>query len=454
MLRRDAGPRRAPVEMRRADDVPTCRWNCSPSWARARSSSTGSRTATHFVLVTIQSQPGWPPMHEWMARAMATVLADRLGSDVVDVLNYHVLEPVRAAATLPDAAGRIRLADWVWIDYSADSTGYWCTTTGLRRFGLPELQTLATPPHVVEAWGQAMTGIAHRLLGAWSAALADDRSMAFVQLPSTVEVSAPGHRHGVRPRRRAGRCARRPGRGAARPRPGLRSGGPLVPDHPPAAGAGPARPASTSPRPAPRCSAPGTSDVARPSRAPRWTRRSSMARAGLDEHPRPVRVRRSWSCASSSWSSTPCRPTEGTEYVWAYVTSWRDPDRILAASAADAIYQPEGAGGPPGGRRHAPPLWTGPSSTTTAASSKAAGPRPPSTNPDRRRLPVTSQRRPQRTRPQRTRGGDEGGRDHAHAGAAAADVDLDLVAGGDAGGGVEQGQADADAAWWARTCRW
>jgi hypothetical protein len=34
-------------------------------------------------------------------------------------------------------------------------------------------------------------------------------------------------------------------------------------------------------------------------------------------------------------------PTDqGTEYVWAYVTSWRDPFRILATSAADAHYDP------------------------------------------------------------------------------------------------------------------
>jgi len=35
-------------------------------------------------------------------------------------------------------------------------------------------------------------------------------------------------------------------------------------------------------------------------------------------------------------------PSEaGTEYLWAYVTSWRDPYRILATSAADAVYHPK-----------------------------------------------------------------------------------------------------------------
>ena len=38
---------------------------------------------------------------------------------------------------------------------------------------------------------------------------------------------------------------------------------------------------------------------------------------------------------------------EGTEYLWAYVTSWRDPYRLLATSAADAIYHPKLRSGRP-----------------------------------------------------------------------------------------------------------
>jgi hypothetical protein len=37
----------------------------------------------------------------------------------------------------------------------------------------------------------------------------------------------------------------------------------------------------------------------------------------------------------------------GTEYLWAYVTSWRDPGRVLATSAADALYDPKVRAGRP-----------------------------------------------------------------------------------------------------------
>jgi len=101
-----------------------------------------------------------------------------------------VLDPARAEETLPDEDGRIRLADWVWVDYSPDRTATGAHHTGLRRFGLPELQTLTAPPNVVESWGQAMTGVAHRLLAAWSETLSYDREAAFIQLPSMLEVTA------------------------------------------------------------------------------------------------------------------------------------------------------------------------------------------------------------------------------------------------------------------------
>jgi hypothetical protein len=256
-----------------------------------------------------------------------------------------VLEPARAAATLPDAAGRIRLADWVWIDYSADSTGYWCTTTGLRRFGLPELQSLATPPHVVEAWGQAMTGIAHRLLGIWSGALADDRSMAFAQLESTVEISArdiaTAYGHDDAP---VGAPA-----GAVAVR--------LVLDpasdpedhsfltiHPPLSW-----PGSAGEHVAEVCSAlfgNRATSVRRAEPSAEMDQAIELARDGLEG----IRVRyeagalglRQHLLVKYALDST-----EGTEYVWAYVTSWRDPERLLAASATDAIYEPKVRAGRP-----------------------------------------------------------------------------------------------------------
>jgi hypothetical protein len=37
----------------------------------------------------------------------------------------------------------------------------------------------------------------------------------------------------------------------------------------------------------------------------------------------------------------------GTEYPWAYVNSWNNPETVLASSAADAIHDPQVRAGRP-----------------------------------------------------------------------------------------------------------
>ena len=78
----------------------------------------------------------------------------------------------------------------------------------------------------------------------------------------------------------------------------------------------------------------------------------------------------------------------GTEYLWAYVTSWRDPYRILATSAADAVYQPEGAGRAPGRGGHRRRRRLGGRARRARASSRAPGPRPRSTRSEVQRALV------------------------------------------------------------------
>jgi hypothetical protein len=292
-------------------------------------------SASHVVLTTLQSQAGWPPVHEWISRALATATAELVHSDVVDVLNYHVLDPARARRTLPDEDGRIRLADWLFVNHSADRSGYWCTTAGLRRYGLPELQTLAAPPNVVEPWSRTMTGIAHRLLGAWSAALADDRDAAFVQLRSLVEVSFDdvAIAYGERPTGAGDpatvRLAVDPGTS-----PDEHS---FLTINPPLSWAG-----SAGEHIAAVCTALFGSRGGGIRHAPPsdlMDRAIATARAGMAD----IRSRfesGELDLREKLLVKYAMTADAGTEYLWAYVTSWRDPDRILATSAADALYHP------------------------------------------------------------------------------------------------------------------
>ncbi|GAB3811782.1 hypothetical protein GCM10027605_52420 [Micromonospora zhanjiangensis] len=91
-------------------------------------------------MVDASYRPGWPPAHEWAARAVAAALAESLDADLIDVFALQILSPAVALRSLPDADGRVRLVDWLLVPYSSDADGLWFTTKGLRRFGLLELQ--------------------------------------------------------------------------------------------------------------------------------------------------------------------------------------------------------------------------------------------------------------------------------------------------------------------------
>lgn len=333
-----------PVEVRPAAEVPPLPVELLAVMGATEQQLQRVESATHFVIVTVQSQAGWPPVHEWITRALATVLAEGLDGDVIDVLNYQVLDVDRSRATLPDDDGRIRLADWVWVDYSPDSTGYWCTTTGLLRFGLPELQTLAAPPNAVEPWGQAMTGVAHRLLAAWSETLSADRHAAFVQLPALLHVSADdvaaAYGRPLRPETNTT---------AATVRLELDPGSDPEHDsfltiHPPLSWAG-----SAGEHIAEVCTTlfgSRGSGVRHASPSELMDRAIATARAGLTD------IRGRFESGGLDLHEKllvkyALPADEGTEYLWAYVTSWRDPYRILATSAVDAVYHSKVRAGRP-----------------------------------------------------------------------------------------------------------
>ncbi len=334
-----------PIEIRPVEGVPPLPVELLAAMGADDDQLNRVESATHFAIATVQSQAGWPPIHEWITRAIATVIAERVQSDVIDVLNYQILGVDRSLRTLPDDKGRIRLADWVWVDYSPDSTGYWVTTTGLRRFGLPELQTIAAPPNVVESWGRAMTGLAHVLLAAWSAALSNDRHAAFVQIPAMIEVGAQDvdTAYGRDPTTgttagttAAVRLALDPG---AYPEQHA-----FLTTHPPMSWSG-----SAGEHIAEVCGAlfgPRTSRIRYGPQSDVMKRAISAARSGL------TGIRGRFEAGELDLHQKLmvkfAMPAEqGTEFLWAYVTSWSDPHRILATSAADAVYHPKVRAGRP-----------------------------------------------------------------------------------------------------------
>lgn len=303
-------------------------------------------SASHMVTIDLGGPPGWPSTQECVARALASMLAEALHSDVIDVLTHRVLHPSAARRSLPDADGRIRLADWVMVEYSADSAGYWCTTNGLRRSGLPELQTLAAPPNVVDEWARAMTGMALKLLWCWVEKLDADRDAAFVTLPAHLAVDpddiAAAYGEDLRPYPTRGDAA-------ATVRLSLDvgespEGQAFLTINPPLWWSGSAGEYLSA-----ACAAlfgRRTTGVRHVAHSEDMERAIAAARARLPD------IRHRFETGELSPHEKllvkyALTTEDGTEYAWAYVTSWRDPERILATSAVDAIYDPRVRAGRP-----------------------------------------------------------------------------------------------------------
>lgn len=292
--------------------------------------------ASHLVVVQAEYRPGWPPAHEWAARAVAAAVAESVGGDVVDVFGLQFLDPATALRSLPDEQGRIRLVDWVLVPYSSDAEGLWFTTKGLRRFGLLELQTQGVPDHLTRAWGAVMTGAARRLLRDWTDGLAGEEVPAFVQLPVLATVT--GHDIAVA-------YGNPEQHGATAPVLLRLELDPATdPDadsflslHPPAGHPGPAGRYFAA-----ACATLFSGiqpDVRYARSGDAMSKAIATARAGLGD----IRAR---------FVSGQLPPEtqlvvkyglpgdDGPEFVWAGVTSWESPERIVGASASDANTDP------------------------------------------------------------------------------------------------------------------
>ncbi|XRQ05601.1 hypothetical protein ACN3XK_55015 [Actinomadura welshii] len=144
--------------------------------------------AAHLLAVRAAYRPGRPPAHEWSARAVAGAVGASLPAPVVDVFTPQVLRPGHLARSLPAPDGTFRLTDWMLLPHTSGAHGFFFTTKGLARFGLPELQTEDVPPGLVEPWGRLLNGLARRVLDLWLDELPAGEQPLVVDVPEVVSV--------------------------------------------------------------------------------------------------------------------------------------------------------------------------------------------------------------------------------------------------------------------------
>ncbi|WP_329519393.1 hypothetical protein [Spirillospora sp. NBC_01491] len=173
------------LDLRPAAGFPPLPADLLAAYGAAPAELAAIESASHLLAVRAAYRPGWPPAHEWATRAIAGSIAEH----VVDVFTPQTLTRAEVYRSLPGPDGAVRLTDWMLLPHTAGPRGFWFTTKGLARFGLPELQTENVPPRLLEPWGKLMNGLARRVLDLWLAELPAGEQRVVVDLPAIVSVS-------------------------------------------------------------------------------------------------------------------------------------------------------------------------------------------------------------------------------------------------------------------------
>jgi hypothetical protein len=129
----------------------------------------------------------------WTAVTTAEALAVSTGGVFLDP-EAPFLRRVRWAPCALRDRTTFAVAEWLEVAVSADRTdvrrGMWMTTSGLARFGLPELQGRRIPPDLTTGWCDVLSGLAQTLLDAHWADLGVEPERAFREIAETVTVTS------------------------------------------------------------------------------------------------------------------------------------------------------------------------------------------------------------------------------------------------------------------------
>lgn len=172
------------VELRSVADLPPRYRPCGQPGCECDAVAAHLASAAQVAWVAARSVRGSPVAHAIAARALAVRLGELLGTSPVDADAARVLD---WDDDLDDGSG---VSEWVSCMASLRPRGYWCTTAGLARFGLPELQTVDMPRAVLDGWQHVLAAVGQHLLNRLRAAFEGDPDVTFVDLDVPAQVTA------------------------------------------------------------------------------------------------------------------------------------------------------------------------------------------------------------------------------------------------------------------------
>ncbi|MFC0862068.1 hypothetical protein ACFHYQ_07145 [Sphaerimonospora cavernae] len=112
------------------------------------------------LAVTCTAPPGWPPAHLDACAATVERVAEMTGGMLLDTERAVLLPPAWRPRTSPSPE-HFPIRDWVGVDVRVDDDGrYGVDTTGMSRFGLPDLRAAGLQEHHIHGWLHLTYGLA------------------------------------------------------------------------------------------------------------------------------------------------------------------------------------------------------------------------------------------------------------------------------------------------------
>lgn len=150
--------------------------------AAARRDREAALSGTHAAIIRALGQPGVPAHHHALGLSLAADIARHFDAPIFDPVISELRTADEAAAILDRYQRSTHIADWVNVVMTPAGAHLVVSTSGLERFGLPELQTHRVPPELARDWVPVTYAI--------GAALLERFGLGVMERPAFLELGA------------------------------------------------------------------------------------------------------------------------------------------------------------------------------------------------------------------------------------------------------------------------
>lgn len=175
------------IELWRKDQIPSVIFDMLLYSGSSGEDVNALSRAKNFIVITGVGKPGWPPLHEIECQTVAASVAKALKTSAMDLYLPKSVSVEDVLNVSHSQQRNPRFYQWSKVLNSDSSNGLWMTTRGLARIGLLEVQSIDVPPQLEDSWSYVMSGLCWKLAKLSNAELKAGKQE--VELPSIIALT-------------------------------------------------------------------------------------------------------------------------------------------------------------------------------------------------------------------------------------------------------------------------